>query len=166
MAGYYRNAVANDKAFRFGVLQTGDQGYYELFTREDGSTVPLFYITGRLKEVIERAGEKYSTLEIDADLLRMPVVEQALAIGFRNTVTGQEVGAVVRVKEGAQVDEKAIWRHFMTLGYSWDKTPKVIRFVAEIPTDATGKEQRLQFADQFAGLEDEVFKRPDFWTKR
>lgn len=166
MLGYYRNAVANDKVFRFGVLQTGDQGYYEIFRRDSGKEIPVFYITGRLKEVIERAGEKYSTLEIDADLLRMPVIEQALAIGFRHTVTGQEVGAVVRLREGASVDDRTIWRHFMTLGYSWDKTPKVIHVVPEIPTDATGKDQRLPFADLFDGLEDEVFRRPEFWMKK
>jgi len=163
MEGYFENPEANAKAFRYGVLQTGDQGYFEEFRREDGSVVPMFYITGRLKEVIERGGEKYSTLEIDSDLLKLPGVVRALAYGFRHERFGQEVGAVVMLEKGAGIDEERMWRHFHALGYPWDKTPKVLRIVEEIPTTATGKDQRLRFAPLFEGLERADFPRPAFW---
>ena len=166
MKGYYRNAVVNEKALSLGVLRTGDQGYYELLTRENGDELPIFYMTGRLTEVIQRGGETYSLLEIDADIMRIPVVERALTIGFRHDVYGQEVGAVICLKEGATIDNRAVWRHFMTLGYPWDKTPKVIRVVDEIPEPPTGKKQRRLFASEFAGFDDELFPRPDFWTKK
>ncbi|MGH7163869.1 MAG: class I adenylate-forming enzyme family protein [Planctomycetota bacterium] len=161
MEGYFRNADANARAFRFGVLQTGDEGYYVDHRRADGRIEPMFHITGRLKEVIERGGEKYSTLEIDSDLLKIPGVVRALAYGFRHLKFGQEVGAVLMLESGARVDEEAVWRHFHSLGYPWDKTPKVVRLVDEIPTTATGKDQRLRFAPLFEGLERELFRRPD-----
>ncbi len=163
MEGYFRSAEANAKAFRFGVLQTGDEGYFVDHARPGGETVPLFQITGRLKEVIERGGEKYSTLEIDSDLLKLPGVRRALAYGFKHHRFGQEVGAVLMLQPGASLATEAVWRHFHALGYPWDKTPKVVRTVEEIPTTATGKDQRLRFAPLFAGLEEERFPRPAFW---
>ncbi|MGQ0612929.1 MAG: class I adenylate-forming enzyme family protein [Planctomycetaceae bacterium] len=163
MEGYFRNAEANAKAFRLGVLQTGDEGYFVEHARPGGETVPLFQITGRLKEVIERGGEKYSTLEIDSDLLKLPGVRRALAYGFTHHRFGQEVGAVLMLQPGASVTAEAVWRHFHALGYPWDKTPKVVRIVEEIPTTATGKDQRLRFAPLFQGLEGERFPRPPFW---
>ncbi len=166
MKGYYRNAVANERAYKYGVLQTGDEGYFENLTRPDGTSLTMFYIIGRFKEVIERGGEKYSAIEIDADILRMPVVEDALAFGFRHNVYGQEVGAVITLKEGAEIDERALWRHFMTLGYSWNKTPKVLRLVDEIPPAETSKDRRRKVMHLFKNLDDEVFGRPDFWKKK
>jgi len=163
MEGYFRNAEANAKTFRFGLLQTGDEGFYLEHRRPDGSLVPMFQITGRLKEVIERGGEKYSTLEIDSDLLKIPGVVRALAYGFRHLRFGQEVGAVLMLAPGARVTVEEVWSHFHRLGYPWDKTPKVVRIVDEIPTTATGKDQRLRFAPLFEGLEQETFRRPDSW---
>jgi acyl-CoA synthetase (AMP-forming)/AMP-acid ligase II len=166
MQGYFKNGVANEKAFGLSVLQTGDQGCFEEFRRDDGSRIKVFYIIGRFKETIERGGEKYSTMEIDTDIMRIPVVEQALAFGFRHNVYGQEVGAAIVVREGATLDEIAVWRHFMTLGYSWEKTPKVIRVLEDLPEALTVGEQRVKVAELFGDLSDEVFFRPDFWTKK
>jgi len=163
MEGYFENPEANARAFRFGVLQTGDQGYFLDHERPDGTLAPMFHITGRLKEVIERGGEKYSTLEIDSDLLKLPGVARALAYGFRHTRFGQEVGAVVMLERGATLTIETLWRHFHALGYPWDKAPKSLKVVDEIPTTATGKDQRLRFAPLFDGLEDASFPRPAFW---
>ena len=166
MKGYYRNAVANARALQYGVLQTGDQGYYEILKRKGKEDIPVFYLTGRIKEIIERGGEKYSTLEIDADLMRIPVVEHALAYGIRHNVYGQEVGAIVQLKEGGTLDERLLWRHFMTLGYPWDKTPKVLRIVDSVINEDDEPRPRSDFDELFEGLDDAEFPRPEFWNKK
>lgn len=156
MKEYFRNPDANGKTFQHGVLQTGDEG----FCVKDEKGRVFFFIVGRIKELIERGGEKYSTFEIDQLLRAMPGVENALAFGFKNKKLGQEIGAVVELEKGAKLDETAMWAHFASRGVPWEKTPKVLKLADSIPKTATGKDQRLRFAPLFQEYYESEFRRP------
>lgn len=163
MKGYFHNEEANRKTFAHGVLQTGDQGFC---CRDDRGRV-FFFITGRIKELIERGGEKYSTFEIDQLLREIPGVENALAYGFKSQKLGQEVGAVVERRkgadgqptpEGASLTQESVQAWFRSRNVPWEKTPKVVKFVDAIPKTATGKDQRLRFAPLFDEYYEMQFK--------
>ncbi len=157
MLEYFHNEEANRKTFQYGVLQTGDEG----FAVRDGKGRPFFFIVGRIKELIERGGEKYSTFEIDQLLRSIPGVENALAYGFKSQKMGQEVGAVIERRKdaaGAALDEPAVLAWFRAKGIPWEKSPKVVMFVEAIPKTATGKDQRLRFAPLFEGHYTTQFK--------
>jgi long-chain acyl-CoA synthetase len=162
MKEYYHNEEANAKTFQFGVLQTGDEGFMAL----DSKGRPFFFIVGRIKELIERGGEMFSTFEIDSLLRQIPGVENALAYGFKSQKLGQEIGAVLERKPdaaGAALTEAAVQAWFKRKGVPWEKSPKVVRFVEAIPKTATGKDQRLRFAPLFEGLYETQFKPSDAW---
>lgn len=170
MKEYFRNPEANSKTFQHGVLQTGDEGFHVL----DAKGRPFFFIVGRIKELIERGGEKYSTFEIDQLLRSIPGVENALAYGFKSQKMGQEIGAVIERKkaadgtstqEGAALDEAAVQAWFKRKGVPWEKSPKLVLFVDAIPKTATGKDQRLKFAPLFAAHYETQFKPSEAWKK-
>jgi long-chain acyl-CoA synthetase len=163
MKGYFRNDEANRKTFQFGVLQTGDEGFMAL----DRKGRPFFFIVGRIKELIERGGEKYSTFEIDQLLRSIPGVENALAYGFKSQKLGQEVGAVVERRQGIgpELSEATVIEWFRAKGIPWEKTPKVVKFVEAIPKTATGKDQRLRFAPLFEGYYETQFRPTEAWRK-
>ncbi len=154
MKEYFHNEEANGKTFPYGVLQTGDEG----FCAKDQKGRVFFFIVGRIKELIERGGEKYSTFEIDQLLRSIPGVENALAYGFKSQKLGQEIGAVIEKKPGAQLDEAAVLAWFKAKGVPWEKSPKVVKFVEAIPKTATGKDQRLRFAPLFEGYYETQFR--------
>jgi long-chain acyl-CoA synthetase len=161
MQGYFRNEEANAKTFQFGVLQTGDEGFMAL----DGQGRPFFFIVGRIKELIERGGEMFSTFEIDALLRQVPGVENALAYGFKSQKLGQEIGAVIERQPDAKLEEADVQAWFKGKGVPWEKSPKVVKFVDAIPKTATGKDQRLRFAPLFEDLYETQFKPGDAWKK-
>lgn len=161
LARYFQRPDANQGAFRFGVLQTGDEGFY-LF---DAKQRPMFFITGRLKEIIERGGEKFSPYLMDDDLSRMKGVRNALVYGFPHNRLGQEVGVVLEVEEGGKVGLEDVQRHCKGLGYPWAKAPKELRVVAKLPKTATGKDTRKAFADLFKGTEEKHYPKPAWWKE-
>lgn len=137
--GYLRNPEANRKAFtRDGWFRTGDQGYLD----EDG----FLFITGRLKEIINRGGEKIMPGEVDQVLLDHPGVEQAVTFAIPDLVLGEEIAAAV-VRSDDTLTEKEL-RHY-TLGRLADfKVPRRILFLDQIPKGPTGKLQRIGLAEQ------------------
>ncbi|MEK6975184.1 MAG: class I adenylate-forming enzyme family protein [Candidatus Thermoplasmatota archaeon] len=161
MKEYFRNEEANRKTFQHGVLQTGDEGFCAL----DAKGRPFFFIVGRIKELIERGGEKYSTFEIDQLLRAMPGVENALAYGFKSQKMGQEIGAVIELQKGANLTEGAVQAWFKRKGVPWEKSPKVVQFVEAIPKTATGKDQRLKFAPLFESHYETQFRPSDAWKQ-
>lgn len=163
MKEYFRNEEANAKTFQFGVLQTGDEGFMAL----DRKGRPFFFIVGRIKELIERGGEMFSTFEIDQLLRQIPSVENALAYGFKSQKLGQEIGAVIERRKGvpeAELNESSVQAWFKKRGVPWEKSPKLVRFVEAIPKTATGKDQRLKFAPLFEGHYETQFKPSEAWT--
>jgi oxalate---CoA ligase len=136
--GYHNNPAANATAFTNGYFRTGDQGHLDA----DG----YLTLTGRLKELINRGGEKISPLEIDAALLEHPAVAEACCFGVPDPKYGEEVhAAVVLKKDVSAVDLQAFCRDRL----ADFKVPKQIHVAAQVPRTATGKIQRRHVAAHF-----------------
>lgn len=136
--GYENNREANLRSFTDGWFRTGDQGHLD----EDG----YLFLTGRIKELIVRGGEKISPREIDEVLLLHPAVEQALAFALPDAVLGEKVAAAVVLKVGTSATELELCEHAAGFLANF-KVPEKIVFVAEIPTGPTGKLQRIGLAE-------------------
>ncbi len=137
--GYRNNPDANAAAFTRGWFRTGDQGVLD----RDG----YLTITGRLKEIINRGGEKISPREVDEALLQHPAVAQAVTFAMPHDRLGEEVAAAVVLRDGEDSDERAI-RKFVGERIAEFKTPRRIVIIDEIPKGATGKVQRIGLARQ------------------
>jgi acyl-CoA synthetase (AMP-forming)/AMP-acid ligase II len=135
--GYVDNPEANAKAFTNGWFRTGDQGVLD----DDG----YLRINGRLKEMINRGGEKISPLEVDVVLMEHPAVQVALTFGMPHDTLGEEVAAAVVLKEGRTATEREI-RSFAEKHLVHYKVPHHIVFVTELPRGPTGKLQRIGLA--------------------
>ena len=138
-AGYENNPKANEGAFTNGWFRTGDQGSFDA----DG----YLSITGRLKEIINRGGEKISPREVDEVLLDHPAVAQAITFAMPHAKLGEEVAAALVLKEGASATESDI-RTFVAGRLADFKVPRKVVFLAEIPKGATGKAQRIGLAEK------------------
>ena len=138
-AGYENNPKANAEGFLNGWFRTGDQGVMD----EDG----YVSITGRLKEIINRGGEKVSPREVDEILMDHPGVAQVVCFGMPHAKLGEEVAAVVVLREGQQVTEREL-QTFVGARAADYKVPKKILFMDEIPKGATGKLQRIGLAQK------------------
>jgi acyl-CoA synthetase (AMP-forming)/AMP-acid ligase II len=138
--GYENNPEANAASFTHGWFRTGDQGVLD----------PQGYLrlTGRIKELINRGGEKISPREIDEVLLSHPSVAEAVAFGVPHPTWGEEVNAAVVLRETAA--EAGLLAHCRERLADF-KCPKKIHIVETIPRTATGKIQRGNVAKTLAG---------------
>jgi acyl-CoA synthetase (AMP-forming)/AMP-acid ligase II len=140
MSGYENNEKANAEAFtKHGWFRTGDQGS---LTAEG-----YLSLTGRLKEIINRGGEKISPREIDEVLMDHPAVRQCVTFAMPHARLGEDVAAAIVLREGAAADENAI-RTFAGERLAKFKVPSKILFLDEIPKGATGKLQRIGLAEK------------------
>jgi acyl-CoA synthetase (AMP-forming)/AMP-acid ligase II len=135
--GYRNNPAANAAAFTNGWFRTGDQGVLD----EAG----YLRLTGRLKEIINRGGEKISPREVDEVILDHPAVDQVVTFAVPHPKLGEDVAAAVVLKPGAAVTEREL-QQFIGGRLADMKVPRRILFVAEIPKGATGKLQRIGLA--------------------
>ena len=138
-SGYESNPNANAEAFTNGWFRTGDQGVMDA----EG----YVSITGRLKEIINRGGEKVSPREVDEILMDHPAVAQVVCFGMPHPKLGEEVAAVVVLREGQAVTEREL-QAFVSQRAAEFKVPKTILFMPEIPKGATGKLQRIGLAQK------------------
>nr|HPM69059.1 AMP-binding protein [Piscinibacter sp.] len=136
-AAYESNPKANAEAFHNGWFRTGDQGVMDA----EG----YVSITGRLKEIINRGGEKISPREVDEILMDHPAVAQVVCFGMPHPKLGEEVAAVVVLREGQQASEREL-QEFVAQRAADFKVPKKVLFMPEIPKGATGKLQRIGLA--------------------
>jgi acyl-CoA synthetase (AMP-forming)/AMP-acid ligase II/acetyltransferase-like isoleucine patch superfamily enzyme/acyl carrier protein len=141
MGGYDNDPAANARAFTNGWFRTGDQG------RLDGEG--YLFLTGRLKEIINRGGEKVAPKEIDEVLTRHPAVSQAVAFAVPHPTLGEDVAAAVVLEQGAEVSERDI-RAFAAARLADFKVPRRVLVVDEIPEGPTGKLQRIGLAERLA----------------
>jgi acyl-CoA synthetase (AMP-forming)/AMP-acid ligase II len=134
-SGYEQNPEANASSFTDGWFRTGDEGFLDT----DGFLI----LTGRIKELINRGGEKISPREVDEALLAHPAVSEAVCFGKPDRVYGEEVAAAVVLQGDAS--ESELKAHCKSLLADF-KAPKVIYIVDAIPRTATGKVQRRNVA--------------------
>ncbi len=138
-AGYQNNPDANAGAFSDGWFRTGDQGVLD--------EEHYLRLTGRLKEIINRGGEKVSPLEIDEVLMAHPEVAQAVTFAVPHEKLGEEVAAALILKEGAKTSQAEI-REFARQRLADFKVPRKLIILDEIPKGPTGKLQRIGLAEK------------------
>ncbi len=139
--GYSSPSSANTDAFVGGWFRTGDLGRIS----DDG----YLTITGRVKEQINRGGEKISPREVEESLLDHPDILEAMAFAIPHAELGEEIGTALVVREGATVDLKSVREHLHERIAPF-KVPRHVVPVDQIPVSSTGKPQRVTFARQFA----------------
>jgi acyl-CoA synthetase (AMP-forming)/AMP-acid ligase II len=137
--GYLNNPQANAAAFTGGWFRTGDQGRLD----EEG----YLYITGRLKELINRGGEKISPREVEEALLDCPAVRDALVFAVPHRSLGQDVGAAIVLRDGCAASEREI-RDYVAGRLADFKVPRTVVFLPELPKGPTGKPQRIGLAEK------------------
>ncbi|CAL0333267.1 unnamed protein product [Lupinus luteus] len=138
--GYKNNAEANTAAFQFGWFHTGDLGYFD----SDG----YLHLVGRIKELINRGGEKISPIEVDAVLLAHPDIAQAVAFGVPDAKYGEEINCAIIPREGSNIDEEEVLR-FSKKNLASFKVPKKVYITDSLPKTATGKILRRLVAEHY-----------------
>jgi acyl-CoA synthetase (AMP-forming)/AMP-acid ligase II len=137
--GYENAPEATDEAFIDGWFRTGDEGFLD----EDGYLV----LTGRIKEIINRGGEKVSPPEVDAAMMSHPKVIEATSFAIPHPTLGEEVAAAVVIEPGATVTEQDLSRYLLDRLTGF-KVPRCIVFTDEIPKSDAGKVQRHKLAEE------------------
>ena len=137
--GYQNNPSANESAFTRGWFRTGDQGVVD----HQG----YLRLTGRLKEIINRGGEKISPREVDEVLLEHPAVAQAVTFAIPHEKLGEDVGCALILKDGLTASESEI-RDYVAKRLADFKVPRRVLFLQEIPKGPTGKLQRIGLAEK------------------
>lgn len=137
--GYENNPEANEKAFVKSWFRTGDLGYLD--------TDNYLYLQGRIKEIINRGGEKISPREVDEVLLDHPAIAQAVTFAAPHTLLGEDVAAAIVLRAGTSATEPEI-KEFAAKKLADFKVPRVVLFVDEIPKGTTGKLQRIGLAEK------------------
>ncbi len=139
--GYENNPEANASAFCAGWFRTGDQGYLD----QQG----YLFITGRLKELINRGGEKIVPREIDEALLAHPSIRQTVAFSVPHPSLGEDIASAVVLQAGANSSEAEL-REFLLDRLPAFKVPTRIVFLDDLPKGPTGKIQRIGMAHRLA----------------
>jgi acyl carrier protein len=134
LRGYENNPAANEKAFIRGWFRTGDQGHMD----RDG----YLFIDARLKEIINRGGEKVSPREIEDVLLSHPAVREAVAFSIPDPALGENVGVAVVPEDGAAVSAADL-KKYASVRLAYFKVPAKLWLVDVIPKGPTGKVQRI-----------------------
>jgi len=137
--GYENNPAANAEAFTNGWFRTGDQGVMD----DEGYVT----ITGRLKEIINRGGEKISPREIDEAILDHPAVRQVVAFAMPHPKLGEEIAAAAVLRPGMEATPREL-QAFAAERLADFKVPRKILFMDDIPKGPTGKIQRIGMAEK------------------
>ena len=144
-SGYEANEQANLNAFVADPtggdhwFRTGDQGVFD----DDG----FLTISGRLKEIINRGGEKIAPREVDDVLMDHPAVSQVVTFAAPHAKLGEDVAAAVVLRDGEDVSEREL-RDFAATRLAAFKVPRTILLLDEIPKGMTGKLQRIGLAEK------------------
>jgi acyl-CoA synthetase (AMP-forming)/AMP-acid ligase II/thioesterase domain-containing protein len=140
MDGYLGAAEANREVFRNGWFRTGDLGHLD----DEGD----LFITGRIKEVINRGGETISPLEIDLAMTEHPAIARAASFGVAHPTLGEDIVAAVMLRPGGRATAAEV-RSFLTERLSRSKVPGRIWFADSIPVSASGKPLRDSLRTRF-----------------
>jgi acyl-CoA synthetase (AMP-forming)/AMP-acid ligase II len=137
MPGYDGDPMATETAFAGGWFKTGDLGFFD----DDG----YLFLTARVREIINRGGEKIAPQEVDEVLLQHPAVAEAVTFAVPHPTLGEDVGSAVALRPHAAATPKDI-RRFAMGRIAAFKVPRQVLIVAEIPKGPTGKVQRVGLA--------------------
>jgi len=146
ITGYFNNEEANLKNFTSnGYFRTGDEGYFD----DDG----FLKLTGRLKEIINRGGEKISPIEIDDLLLKFPKIKEVVTFGVDDEKYGQVVNVAIvptnnNTHGGGQLTPNEV-KDYLIDKVAKFKIPEKVYIVQSIPKTSTGKIQRRKIAEIF-----------------
>ncbi|CAK9169497.1 unnamed protein product [Ilex paraguariensis] len=138
--GYKNNPEANKSAFQYGWFHTGDLGYFD----SDG----YLHLVGRIKELINRGGEKISPIEVDAILLSHQDIGEAVAFGVPDDKYGEEINCAIVPREGSNIEEAEVLM-LCKKNLAAFKVPKKVFITDSLPKTATGKIQRRIVAEHF-----------------
>jgi acyl-CoA synthetase (AMP-forming)/AMP-acid ligase II len=141
ITGYANSAGGHEESFTAGWLRTGDQGYLD----DDG----YLYLTGRLKEMINRGGEKISPKEVEEVLLSHPEIAEAAVFRLPHPTLGDDVAATVVLRRHSELKESVI-REYLLNRIAEFKLPARVFVVGAIPKGATGKVDRSELSERFA----------------
>lgn len=164
MLGYVNNEKANKEGYWDAEDAKGDKGKRWFRTGDEGYLTEEGYLvlTGRLKELINRGGEKISPIELDSAILALPQVSEAVAFGVADEKYGEIVWAAVVLKDGKNVNEKEVeqtLKKALIGKMARFKVPDRIIVTDAIPKTATGKIQRRHVRDKFVQLEADKAKK-------
>ncbi len=143
MKGYYKNPEATAEVLQGGWLKTGDLGCFDDKAR--------LHIVDRVKDMIIRGGLNIYPVQIEQVIMRMPEVEEVSVVGVEEPTWGQEVLAVVKLKEGCSLTEKQVIA-FCGEHLAQYKRPKFVRFADELPKTAIGKVRKNELSRQFKDI--------------
>ena len=144
LKGYLANKIANKKSFIKGWFRTGDLGYFDKEKR--------LYITGRIKEIINRGGEKISPNEVDSVFLTHPKVVKAISFSVKHAKLGEDIAIAIVLRKSTRCSATDL-KEYASKKLAPFKIPKKIYFLETIPVGATGKIQRIGLAKKI-GLEE------------
>jgi acyl-CoA synthetase (AMP-forming)/AMP-acid ligase II/acyl carrier protein len=136
--GYEGDDESNRQVFKNGWFYTGDMGYFD----NDGD----LFITGRVKEIINRGGEKISPKEVDDAITKHPEVIEAATFSLPHPSLGEQVASAVVLKEGSKLSEVELKLHLNKLLADF-KVPTKILFISELPRSSLGKIRRGELVD-------------------
>lgn len=140
--GYLNDPDANARVFtQDGFFRTGDFGYLDA----NG----YLFITARIREFINKGGEKISPVELDNVVTQHPAVAEAATFAVPDDVYGQDVSIAVTLRQGEQVERSKLKR-WIRERVSAHKVPAKVFIVQELPKTATGKTQRQLLSQQVA----------------
>ncbi|HYL77034.1 MAG TPA: AMP-binding protein [Bryobacteraceae bacterium] len=146
VVGYWNNPAANRDAFVDGWFRTGDQGYMD----SDG----FLFLTGRIKDLINRGGEKIAPSEVDEALMEHPAVAQAVTFAVPDGKLGEEIGVAVVWRENTGAGAANL-QAFAASRLTAQKIPRHFFFLKEIPRNSAGKISRTKLSQTLApGLSD------------
>ena len=141
--GYLAKISVNKKAFEKGWFKTGDLGYFD----KDNN----LYITGRIKEIINRGGEKISPKEVDDVFTSHPKVDKAIAFSVKHEKLGEDLSIAIVLKKNKKSSSSELKEYSRTKLAPF-KIPRKIYFLETIPVGPTGKIQRIGLAKKI-GIE-------------
>lgn len=141
--GYHNNPRANKESFKDGWFYTGDLGYFD----EDG----YLFLTGRRKELINRAGEKISPREVDEILYQLPQIETAGVVGVPDPVLGEKLIAFMKLRSGMKVSKETVIEHCRSFLADY-KIPETVYFIDDFPKAPNGKIQRFKLVELYTTL--------------
>ncbi|MGE0650498.1 MAG: AMP-binding protein [Alphaproteobacteria bacterium] len=151
-SGYENDPAANAQCFVNGWFRTGDEGVFD----EDG----YLTLTGRIKDIINRGGEKITPSEVDDALLQHPDVAAAVTFPVPHATLGQDIAAAVVPVKGTKLTDE-ILTIFLRRRLAAFKLPRRFVIVDEIPKGPTGKFERRKLAEAFDLVVDSAVARPE-----